>query len=102
MTEHEYVCRCEEVTAEDVVNAIRLGDRSVDAIKKRTRAGMGYCQGKTCRTLIARILSRELKRPIEEFLNVSVRQPLCPVKLEVMAKTELPEESDGNVRREDA
>ena len=55
--QREIVCRCEEVTREEIMEAIRQGDGSLDAIKRRTRAGMGFCQGRTCRRLIARILS---------------------------------------------
>lgn len=46
-----YVCRCEEVTEEMVRQAVRDGALTVDAVKKRTRAGMGFCQGRTCRRL---------------------------------------------------
>jgi hypothetical protein len=42
------VCRCEEVTLGALSDALDLGDLSVDAVKLRTRAGMGICQGRTC------------------------------------------------------
>ena len=44
-----YVCRCEEVTVGDIKRAIAAGARSVRDIKVRTNAGMGVCQGMTCR-----------------------------------------------------
>ena len=44
-----YVCRCEEVTVGDIRRAIEAGADSIRDIKLRTHAGMGVCQGMTCR-----------------------------------------------------
>jgi len=62
------ICRCETVTEKEVVDAIHLGigARSVDAVKFRTRAGMGRCQGGFCRSRVAAILARELGIPLED------------------------------------
>ncbi len=56
------VCRCETVTEGEIVDAIRrpLGARTVDAVKRRVRAGMGRCQGGFCGPKVIEILSREL------------------------------------------
>lgn len=56
------VCRCETITEGEILEAIRrpLGARSLDGIKKRTRAGMGRCQSGFCSTKIVDILAREL------------------------------------------
>lgn len=51
-----YVCRCEEVTLGDIRRAIAQGADSIRAIKLRTHAGMGVCQGMTCQKNIERIL----------------------------------------------
>lgn len=61
------VCRCEKVTEAEVVECIRRpgGARSVDAVKRRTRAGMGRCQGGFCSSRILELLSRELGIPME-------------------------------------
>jgi glycerol-3-phosphate dehydrogenase len=63
------ICRCETVTEGEIVNAIRrpLGARTLDGVKKRTRAGMGRCQSGFCSTKIVEILARELKVPIREI-----------------------------------
>ena len=50
------VCRCEEVTLGDIRRAIEAGADSIRDIKLRTHAGMGDCQGMTCRVNIERIL----------------------------------------------
>lgn len=56
------ICRCETVTEGEIVNAIRrpLGARSLDGIKRRTRAGMGRCQSGFCSPKVMEILAREL------------------------------------------
>ena len=55
------VCRCEEITAGEIREAIRMGATDVTGVKRRTRAGMGLCQGRTCEALVQQILRQELK-----------------------------------------
>ena len=56
------ICRCEQVTESEIIQAIRrpVGAKSVDAVKRRVRAGMGRCQGGFCSPLVIEILAREL------------------------------------------
>ena len=63
------VCECELVTEAEIIEAIRRGARTTDAIKRRTRAGMGECQGGRCIIKIAMILSRELGIPLSQVLK---------------------------------
>ncbi len=60
------ICRCEVVTEAEIVAAIRrpVGARSIDAVKRRTRAGMGRCQGGFCSPRVAAILSEETDTPM--------------------------------------
>ncbi len=62
------VCRCEQITEGEIVRAIHENPpaRDVDAIKRRTRSGMGRCQGGFCQPHVAEILARELNIPFEE------------------------------------
>ena len=62
------VCRCEQVTLGEILHAIRSNPKacSIDAVKRRTRAGMGRCQGGFCQPVIAKVLSEELNIPFEE------------------------------------
>ncbi len=62
------VCRCEQITEGEIVRAVRENPpaRSVDAVKRRTRAGMGRCQGGFCQPQVAEILARELNIPFEQ------------------------------------
>ncbi len=59
------VCRCEQVTEAEIREAIRrpVGARTIDGVKRRTRAGMGRCQGGFCSPRVLAILSEELGIP---------------------------------------
>ena len=56
------ICRCEQVTEGEIVDAIHRvpGARSLDGVKRRTRAGMGRCQAGFCSPRVMAILAREL------------------------------------------
>ncbi len=62
------VCRCEEITEGEILEAIRRNPpaRDIDGVKRRTRAGMGRCQGGFCMPSVAEILSDELGIPFEQ------------------------------------
>jgi glycerol-3-phosphate dehydrogenase len=61
-------CRCETVSEGEIINAIHgtIPATTVDAVKRRTRAGMGRCQGGFCGSRVIEILARELCIPPEE------------------------------------
>ena len=65
------ICRCETITEGEIVEAIHrpIPARSIDAIKRRLRAGMGRCQGGFCGPRVIEILSRELKIPTEQIMK---------------------------------
>lgn len=83
------ICRCEEITEEDILNAIKDGATTVDEIKKFTRAGMGLCQGRTCRKTVERILAKKLRKSVENIRTSSYRMPVRPVKMKVMERRKL-------------
>ena len=58
----QIICRCEVVTEAEIRAAVRrpVGARTIDGIKRRTRAGMGRCQGGFCSPRVAAILAEEL------------------------------------------
>ena len=56
----DIVCRCEQVSEGEILEAIRRGARSLDGVKRRVRAGMGRCQGGFCTPRVLEILAREL------------------------------------------
>jgi len=80
------ICRCEEVTKGEIVAAIRRGARTLVGIRRRTRVGMGLCQGSTCMPLVAQILAEETGIPLEKIEIPSARPPARPVKMEDMAR----------------
>ncbi len=63
------VCRCETITEGEIIDAIRApgGARDVDGVKRRTRAGMGRCQGGFCGSKVVEILARELGVQMSEI-----------------------------------
>lgn len=88
MDEDVIICRCEEVTLKDIKGAIEDGASSVDGVKRITRAGMGLCQGRTCRCLVQGILSHELQKPVEDIPTASIRPPVRVAKLKSLAGKE--------------
>ena len=63
------ICRCESISEGEILDAIHrpLGARSLDGVKRRTRAGMGRCQAGFCSPKTMEILHRELGLPYEEI-----------------------------------
>ena len=79
------ICRCEDITREEILACIADGYVTLDEIKRVTRAGMGPCQGRTCRHLIATELSRAFGVPMEEVLMTTFRPPVKPMSLGALA-----------------
>lgn len=73
------VCRCEEVGLATLCAAIEMGDSSVDAIKLRTRAGMGICQGRSCLSVVQSLVRTHHPEKIPELPKQ--RWPVRPVPL---------------------
>ncbi|HOL51438.1 MAG TPA: (2Fe-2S)-binding protein [Bacillota bacterium] len=82
------VCRCEDVTLGDIRRLIANGYHTIDEIKRISRAGMGQCQGRTCRHLIARELAAALGVSVEEVEMPTFRPPTRPVLLSTIARGE--------------
>ena len=80
------VCRCEEVTVADIKNAIKEGARDIVGVKRRTRAGMGLCQGRTCEKLVSQIITSELGISPKDAGTSSARPPVRPVTFGELAK----------------
>ena len=53
------ICRCEGISEGEIREAIRRGARTVEAVKRRTSAGMGRCQGSYCRQQILQMLEED-------------------------------------------
>jgi NAD(P)H-nitrite reductase large subunit len=74
------VCRCEEVDVVAIAQAIREGATTINDVKRRTRAGMGICQGIFCTHAIAEMI-HETGIPLEAIEPMTARPParLMPV-----------------------
>lgn len=83
---NDLVCRCEEVSEDEIIEAIEAGATTADAIKKLTRAGMGLCQGRTCRSLVARILAERLGCSVGDVVPFTYRPPVRPTSLGDLVK----------------
>lgn len=68
---NKIICRCEQVTEAEIVDAIHrpAGAKTVDGIKRRIRPGMGRCQGGFCGPRVVEILARELNISIEDVIK---------------------------------
>lgn len=72
------VCRCETVTEAEIVEAISRGARSLDAVKRRTRAGMGRCQGGFCAPRVMELLCRETGMAMTEITKCGGESVIAP------------------------
>lgn len=81
-----FICRCEEVTREEIEEAISDGATRMDELKRCTRAGMGLCQGRTCRKQVEKILSEKTGIGLKDIKPSNYRQPVRPIKIEVLAE----------------
>lgn len=78
------VCRCEEVTEDEVRKAIRAGYHSLEELKRVLRTGMGHCQGRGCLRIIARLVAEETGKPASDQRYPSSRPPLKPLPLRLL------------------
>lgn len=77
-----FVCRCEEVTVDEIRAAIAAGASTVNDVKRQTRAGMGVCQGIFCVSAIAKVLGAETGTPLAEIAPITARPPVRLIPVE--------------------
>ena len=82
-----YVCRCEEVTAERLAAEIALGATTLNDLKRRTRSGMGLCQGAYCLGEIARMIAEQTNSEVGQIAPMTFRPPAKPVTLDALARS---------------
>ena len=88
------ICRCEDITREAILACISDGYKTIEGIKRVTRAGMGPCQGRTCRELIALELSRIYGVPLDEVKLPKFRPPVKPISLGALADAYAPADAE--------
>ena len=73
------ICRCEEVYLEDLIETIQAHSCSSRELKLRTRAGMGYCGGRTCRNLIDKIVEKQTGMERPNDIPLGYQPPVRPI-----------------------
>ncbi|SFR55477.1 (2Fe-2S)-binding protein [Anaeromicropila populeti] len=86
MPDDMIVCRCEEITVGEIKQSIREGAKDITGVKRRVRAGMGLCQGRTCEKLVQQILCSELNICPEQTGRSTARPPVRPVTFGELAE----------------
>jgi bacterioferritin-associated ferredoxin len=74
------ICRCNDVTLEDINKAIEAGIDDFELLRKYLKIGFGPCQGRGCLLIAARIFARRMSKSLGDILvNYSVRPPITPI-----------------------
>jgi NAD(P)H-nitrite reductase large subunit len=76
------VCRCEDVTLQELEHAVDRGHRDIESLKRYTGFGTGWCQGKSCVALCARLLA---ERGGSAEMPITPRPPFHPLRLADLA-----------------
>jgi NAD(P)H-nitrite reductase large subunit len=87
ITDDTIICRCENVSVAQILNAIGAEyDFTVRGVKVHTRAGMGPCQGRMCASVISRLIARKRGVPLEKVQMDTPRVPIKPIPLGALAE----------------
>lgn len=79
------LCRCEDVTLEDVDKSIAGGYADIEEVKRYTGFGTGPCQGKECMSLVALVIAERTGRDPAQVTPFTSRPPLSPTPLKHFA-----------------
>lgn len=82
------VCRCEEVTLQQLEQAYAAGAKSARELKMNTRASMGACQGRVCRRLVETWLENKQPGTPHDVELLSYRQPIRSITFGSLAEEE--------------
>ena len=88
MDDDVLVCRCENVTAGKIRQAVSEGCTNVNDVKVRTRCGMGPCQGRMCGPALSEIAAAAQNRSVPEVGALRIRPPVRPVLFEELCNFE--------------
>lgn len=75
------VCRCEDITEEDIIKAIKEGYTDIEELRKKLRIGMGPCQGRVCIQIVRKMLEKYTDKKISKIPLPTSRPPNVPVSL---------------------
>ena len=80
------ICRCEDLTRQEVRKYIAAGYTTVEEIKRICRLGMGPCQGRTCLQLVAREIAEMTGKDPAEIALPRTRPPVKGIRLGALLK----------------
>jgi thioredoxin reductase/bacterioferritin-associated ferredoxin len=83
--DHTVVCRCEDVTMADVRTAVANGAADINDLKRRTRMGMGHCQGRFCGQIIHDLMAHVSGTPVAREC-FTPRIPAKPILFKTLAQ----------------
>ncbi|WP_400163085.1 (2Fe-2S)-binding protein [Brevibacillus sp. TJ4] len=81
------VCRCEEVTLGKLMQTAAAHPSTARELKLRTRAGMGCCGGRTCRSLIDAIVLEANGQPFDHAVALRYQPPVRPVSFQMLGRS---------------
>lgn len=87
------ICRCEEVSLEDLEAAAEKYNCSARELKLRTRAGMGFCGGRTCRPAVDKVLTSMTNEHPTNAIPLKVAPPVRPLSLTDLGGTNYDEKN---------
>lgn len=79
------ICRCRDVTKEDILEAIREGYDTIELLKRKTKVSTGTCGGRTCLPLVRAILARETGKSQDQIPLPRERSPIVPFPIRFAA-----------------
>ena len=82
------VCRCEEVTAGKIRQAVEIGCLGPNQLKAFSRCGMGNCQGRYCGNVVVKLISEIVGHTPQQTGYFRIRSPMKPVTLSEIANLE--------------
>jgi len=85
MSDKTFICRCEDLTQEEIEKAIEEGFTTLEELKCRLRLGMGPCQGRGCLLLARRLICQKTGKSTDEISIPPSRPPIIPVSLGLLA-----------------
>jgi len=80
------ICRCEDITHEQIEQAIDEGYTTLEELKRKLRLGMGPCQGRSCLTLARRILCQKTGKNMKDIPLPTSQAPVVPVSLGALSR----------------
>ncbi|GLH81103.1 (2Fe-2S)-binding protein [Bradyrhizobium sp. SSBR45G] len=93
------VCRCEEITAKDVLDSVAIGATGPNQLKAYRRTGMGPCQGRLCGLTVTELMAEARGKSPQEIGYYRLRAPVKPIMLSELANLPKTEEATKAVVR---